>query len=79
MMHKEVTIKLPRSVQLSTFEISMVLASKLYERGILSSGQAAEMVGLSKRAFIEILSKYGVSVFGYSTLEEMESEEMTNG
>ena len=51
----------------------MVLAAKLYERGILSAGQAAEMVGLSKRAFVELLSKYGVSVFGYETLEEMEA------
>jgi len=53
----------------------MVLAAKLYERGILTAGQAAEMVGLSKRAFIELLSKYGVSVFGYETLEEMEAGE----
>lgn len=54
----------------------MVLAAKLYERGILTAGQAAEMVGLSKRAFIELLSKYGVSVFGYETLEEMEAGEV---
>lgn len=53
----------------------MMLAAKLYERGILSAGQAAEMVGLSKRAFVELLGKYGVSVFGYESLEEMESGE----
>ncbi len=28
-------------------------------------GQAAELVGLSKRTFIELLGKYGVSVFNY--------------
>ena len=56
----------------------MLLAAKLYERGILSAGQAAEVAGLSKRAFIELLGKYGVSVFGYETLEEMESGEAPN-
>ena len=73
-MQQEVTIKLPKSVQLNSFEIAMTLAARLYERGILTSGQAAEMVGISKRAFIELLAQYGVSVFGYSTLEELETD-----
>lgn len=71
---QRLTIQLPNSVQLNTFELSMMLAAKMYERGILSAGQAAEVAGLSKCAFIELLSKYGVSVFGYSTLEELEPE-----
>ncbi len=71
---QRLTIQLPNSVQLNTFELSMMLAAKMYERGILSAGQAAEVAGLSKYAFIELLSKYGVSVFGYSTLEELEPE-----
>ncbi len=74
-MYQEMTIKLPQSVQLDAFEVTMTLATRLYERGILSSGQAAEMVGLSKRSFIELLSKYGVSVFGYTSLREMEEEQ----
>ena len=73
-MQQVLTIKLPASVQLSQFELSMMLAAKMYERGILSAGQAAEVVGLSKRTFIELLGKYGVSVFGYTSLEEIESE-----
>ena len=73
-MHRELTIKLPPSVQLSSFEVTMILAARLYERGIPSAGQAAEMAGLSKSAFIELLGKYGVSVFGYSTLEELEQD-----
>jgi predicted HTH domain antitoxin len=73
-MQQELTIKLPGSVQLSQFELSMMLACKMYERGILSAGHAAEVAGVSKRTFIELLGKYGVSVFGYSTLAELESE-----
>ena len=65
-----VTVKIPKRLSLSEFEISMILASRLYETGKITSGQAAEMVGLSKRAFIELLGKYNVSVFGYTLDEE---------
>ena len=65
-----VTVKIPKRLSLSEFEISMILASRLYETGKITSGQAAEMVGLSKRAFIELLGKYNVSVFGYTLNEE---------
>lgn len=34
------------------------------KKEILSSGQAAKMVEISKRQFIESLGKYGVSIFG---------------
>jgi len=47
----------------------MLLASRLFEKGKLTIGQAAEMVGLSKRAFLEILADYGVSPFNYSNSE----------
>ena len=43
------------------------LASRLYEKGKLSIGQAAELVGLSKIAFMEQLGSYGVSVFNYTS------------
>jgi hypothetical protein len=43
----------------------------LFERGILTSGQAAEIAGITKRAFLENVGKYGVSVFG----EQMEDFE----
>jgi predicted HTH domain antitoxin len=46
-------------------EALMAIASRLYEKGKLSLGQAADLVGLSKRAFMEILGTYGVSVFNY--------------
>jgi predicted HTH domain antitoxin len=65
----EITIKIPGTVEITDFELNMILASRLFEGGKLSSGQAAEMVGLSKRAFIEMLGKFGVSVFGYSEVE----------
>lgn len=58
-------INLPDTVDFDDKEALMTIASRLYEKGKLSLGQAAELVGLSKRAFMEILGSYGVSVFNY--------------
>ncbi len=71
-MHS-ITIKVPDNLQMNTFDINMLIASSLFEKGVLSSGQAAEMVGLTKRAFVEIVGKFGVSIFGYE-FEELEDE-----
>lgn len=62
----KITLNLPESLNMKIVDISIYLAAKLFEDGLLSSGQAAEMVGISKRAFIEILGKYGISVFSES-------------
>lgn len=62
---KTITLNLPDNIELDQQEATMILATKLYERGELSSGQAAELAGLSKRTFIELLGSYGVSVFNY--------------
>jgi len=66
-------LKLPDSVRLSEFDIKMTLAAKLYEDGTLSGGQAADLVGISKRDFLEQLGKFGVSIFGY-TAEELRED-----
>jgi predicted HTH domain antitoxin len=63
---RTVLLNIPDSVDLKDYEFSMIVAAKLYEDAKLSSGQAAQIVGLSKRAFIEVLGKYGVSVFSTS-------------
>lgn len=64
-----VQLNIPDIVELKDYDFSMIVASKLYEDATLSAGQAAEIAGLSKRAFIEMLGKYGVSVFSSSTEE----------
>ena len=66
-------IQIPDSVKINDFELKMLIASRLFEEGKLSSGQAAEVVGISKRAFVEILGKYNVSLFGYE-YEELEED-----
>jgi len=51
--------------ELDNLQLSMILASSLYEQGKLSLGQAAEVANLSKRTFAELLGTYGVSLFNY--------------
>lgn len=60
-----VTLNVPDSFDLDDKEVAMILATKLYEQGKLSLGQAAELVGLTKRTFAELLGNYGVSIFNY--------------
>lgn len=61
-----VQLNIPDSVDLKDSDFSMIVAAKLYEDAKLSAGQAAELAGFSKRAFLEILGNYGVSVFSTS-------------
>ena len=66
---RTLTIQIPGTVDLDDKEARMVLASKLYELGKLTLGQAADMVGYSKETFMELLADYGVSFFNYSADE----------
>jgi predicted HTH domain antitoxin len=61
------TIKLtiPDTVDLNDREAKMLLATRLYEKGKLSLGQAADLVGLSKSTFMELLGDYEISIFNY--------------
>lgn len=60
-----ITLNIPDKVELDTKDTVRFLASKLYESGKLSLGQAAELAGFSKVAFAEILSDYNVSLINY--------------
>jgi predicted HTH domain antitoxin len=66
MIMRTIQLNIPDSVALKDYDFSIIIASELYEDTKLSSGQAAQIVGLSKRAFVEILGKYGVSIFSTS-------------
>lgn len=62
---KKLILNIPDSLDMDANDVAMLVASKLYEQGKLSLGQAAEVAGLTKRTFIELLGRYGVSVFNY--------------
>ena len=71
---KTLTLTIPDSV--NEIEVKMQLASQLFDKGILSSGQAADLVGISKRKFLESIGKYGISIFGESVKD---IEQIING
>ena len=70
---KSIVLNMPDSGGLNSFNVSVYLATKMYEDGFLTAGQAAEVAGLTKRAFIEIMGKYGVSVFSHN-MEDLEND-----
>lgn len=63
---KKISLTLPENIDLNEPELKIILAGELYEREKLSLGQAADLAGLSKRAFIEIMGMYGFSLFSKS-------------
>ncbi|MFM7106779.1 MAG: UPF0175 family protein [Flavobacteriales bacterium] len=69
----KVVFNLPESFVSKSFDFSLYVASKMYEDGILSAGQAAEMAGVSKRTFVELMGKYGVSLFS-SSIDDLHND-----
>lgn len=62
-------ISVPDMINLTEKDLKIMLASKLYETKELSLGQAADVAGVSKRAFAEILGQYSVSLFSVNADE----------
>ncbi len=66
---KTLTLNLPDTIDVDNRDIAMIVSTQLYEKGKLSLGQAAELVGLSKRTFAELLGDYNVSLFNFPTAD----------
>jgi len=66
---KTISLTVPDFFELNEKETKLLIASRLYEQGKLSLGEGAELSGMSKRTFIELLGHYDVSVFNYSVQE----------
>ena len=66
---KTISLTVPDFFELNEKETKLLIASRLYEQGKLSLGEGAELAGVSKRTFIELLRHYDVSVFNYSVQE----------
>ncbi|MEA1050632.1 UPF0175 family protein [Lamprobacter modestohalophilus] len=58
-------LPLPDDIDLTPSELALTLAARLYEQGRLSAGQAAQLAGLSKRGFVELLGSQDVSLFNF--------------
>lgn len=69
---KQLLLTVPDNLNLNEKDTKRFLAAKMYESGRLSLGQAAELAGLSKVAFSEILADYDVSLINYTISEIIE-------
>ena len=66
-------LNFPNTVEQTDEELRLLIGAKLYENGTLTSGQAAELAGLSKREFIEVIGNYNVSVFS-TLVKDLEAD-----
>ncbi len=62
---KTLTLNVPDNLDVDNRDIAMLVSTQLYKEGKLSLGQAAEVAGLTKRTFVEILGSYNVSIFNF--------------
>ena len=62
---KTLTLNIPDNLEINNKDLAMLVATQLYEKGKLSLGQAAEVAGLTKRTFAELLDSYNVSIFNF--------------
>ncbi|UYZ63540.1 UPF0175 family protein [Hymenobacter weizhouensis] len=72
---KTLTIELPDSLSPEAeHDLKMELAGALYTKGLLSTGQAAQLVGISRREFIETMGRYGFSLFDTYTPADLDHD-----
>ena len=71
---KTLRLDLPLEIEdeMEEKEIKMTIAAVLFDKAILSSGQAADLVGIAKREFLETVGEYGVSIFG-ETIDDIKA------
>lgn len=62
---KTLTVNMPDNLDVDNKAIAMLVSTQLYQQGKLSLGQAAEVAGLTKRTFAELLGSYNVSIFNF--------------
>jgi len=66
-----ITLNVPEALEKEHDETVRFLAAKLFESQKLSLGQAAEMAGMKKWDFAEILINYGVHYFDDSATADL--------
>jgi Uncharacterised protein family (UPF0175) len=68
---KTLTVNIPEEA--NEREVKMTMAAILFDKGLLSAGQAADFSGVTKKEFLLNAGKYGVSVFG-ETIDDLSAD-----
>jgi len=63
-----VTVTLPE-LNIKEDELKILLATKLFEEGVVSLGKASEIAGYSEKAFAEVLMHKGIAPIKYRTMD----------
>ena len=72
---KTLTIHLPDELSpQQEHDLKMELAGTLYAKGIMGTSEAAALVGISRRAFIETMGQYGFSLFDTYTATDFDHD-----
>ena len=74
-----ITLKVPDALEKEHDETVRLIAAKLYESGKLTLGQAADMCGMKKWDFAEILINYGVHYFDASAAADLNDFKQSSG
>ncbi len=72
-MPDDVLLGLQKEPKQLAAEMRVAAAVKWYELGLLTQGKAAEVAGVSRAAFINELSRYGVSPFQETAEEALQT------
>jgi hypothetical protein len=73
------TLQVPDFLEADHQDTVRFIAAKLYESGKLSLGQAAEMAGMKKWVFAEILIQYDVHYLDQSVMDDLHSFDLYAG
>lgn len=84
-MEKTISVKYPESLANSLKlagkdfenEIKRTSLIKLFEKGKISSGVAAKILGLQRIDFLDLLAAYKVSTFGVNDMDDL-GEDISN-
>jgi predicted HTH domain antitoxin len=62
-MQQTSTITLTLPLKINEEDAKMMILSSLFGKGDISSGKAAELLNISRIAFLESVGEYGISIF----------------
>ena len=66
------TLNVPEALEKEHDRTVRFIAAKLYEAGEVTLGQAAEMAGMKKWDFAEVMTTYGVNIYELSLVDDLE-------
>lgn len=73
-----ITLHVPDALEKDHDDTVRLIAAKLYESNKLTLGQAAEMCGMKKWDFAEVLINYGVHYFDAGAIEDLNESQKSS-